>query len=62
MPPGAIRKAKELLRHGMHSTLEQVIQYEAMAFLDRMKTDEHGIALNNLLSQMKLSKGKSSKK
>lgn len=56
MPPGAIRRAKELLRHGMQSTLEQVIQYEAMTFLDRMKTEEHSVALNRLLAQMKLTK------
>jgi len=60
MPSGAIQKAKELLRHGMQSTLEQVIQYESMAFLDRMKTDEHRVALNKLLSQMKLTKKRSS--
>jgi len=58
MPTGAIQKAKELLRHGMHSTLEQVIQYEAMTFLDRMKTEEHRVALNQLMSQMKMTKRK----
>jgi 2-(1,2-epoxy-1,2-dihydrophenyl)acetyl-CoA isomerase len=56
MPSGAIQKAKELLRHGMQSTLEQVIQYESMAFLDRMKTDEHRIALNQLFAKMKLTR------
>ncbi len=58
MPTGAIQKAKELLRHGMHSTLEQVIQYEAMTFLDRMKTEEHRVALNQLMSQMNMTKRK----
>jgi 2-(1,2-epoxy-1,2-dihydrophenyl)acetyl-CoA isomerase len=64
MPSGTIQKAKELLRHGMQSTLEQVIQYESLAFLDRMKTDEHRAALNKLLSQMQRTKGRpySSKK
>jgi 2-(1,2-epoxy-1,2-dihydrophenyl)acetyl-CoA isomerase len=61
MPSGAIQKAKELLRHGMQSTLEQVIQYESMAFLDRMKTDEYRVALNKLMSQMKLTKKGSSR-
>lgn len=56
LPPGAVRKAKELLRHGMHSTLEQVIQYEAATFLDRLKTEEHRIALNQLMAQMNLIK------
>jgi 2-(1,2-epoxy-1,2-dihydrophenyl)acetyl-CoA isomerase len=53
MPPTAIQKSKEILRHGMQSTLDQVIQYELIAFLNCMKTDEHRSALNNLMSQMK---------
>jgi enoyl-CoA hydratase/carnithine racemase len=53
MPPAAIQKSKELLRHGMQSTLEQVIQHEAVVFLDSMKTEEHRLALSKLLSQMK---------
>ncbi|NWG01999.1 MAG: enoyl-CoA hydratase/isomerase family protein [Syntrophaceae bacterium] len=53
MPPLAIQKAKELLRHGMQSTLKQVIQHEAIVFLDAMKTEEHRAALNKLLAQMK---------
>ncbi len=54
MPPTAIQKSKEILRHGMQSTLDQVIRYESMAFLDCMKTEEHRSALSKLLSQMKL--------
>ena len=57
MPPTAVQKAKELLRHGMQSTLDQVIRYEADVFLDCMKTDEHRSALSKLLSQMKFKKG-----
>jgi 2-(1,2-epoxy-1,2-dihydrophenyl)acetyl-CoA isomerase len=53
MPPGAVQKSKEILRHGMQSTLDQVIQHEALVFLDAMKTDEHRLALNKLMSQMK---------
>jgi 2-(1,2-epoxy-1,2-dihydrophenyl)acetyl-CoA isomerase len=53
MPPGAVQKSKELLRHGMQSTLEQVIQHEAMVFLDAMKTGEHELALGKLLARMK---------
>ena len=53
MPPTAVQKAKELLRHGMQSTLDQVIRYEADVFLDCMKTDEHRSALSKLLSQIK---------
>jgi enoyl-CoA hydratase/carnithine racemase len=53
MPPPAIQKSKELLRHGMQSTLDQVIQHEAIVFLDAMKTEEHKAALSKLLAQMK---------
>jgi enoyl-CoA hydratase/carnithine racemase len=59
MPPPAIQKSKELLRHGMQSTLDQVIQHEAMVFLDAMKTEEHQAALSKLLAQMKFRKTKS---
>jgi 2-(1,2-epoxy-1,2-dihydrophenyl)acetyl-CoA isomerase len=53
MPAPAIQKSKELLRHGMQSTLDQVIQHEAIVFLDAMKTEEHKAALGKLLAQMK---------
>jgi 2-(1,2-epoxy-1,2-dihydrophenyl)acetyl-CoA isomerase len=53
LPPKAVQKSKEILRHGMQSTLDQVIQHEAMVFLDCLKTEEHRLALSNLLAQMK---------
>jgi len=53
MPPAAVQKSKEILRHGMQSTLDQVIQHESMVFLDSMKTEEHQLGLNKLLAQMK---------
>jgi 2-(1,2-epoxy-1,2-dihydrophenyl)acetyl-CoA isomerase len=53
MPPTAVQRSKEILRHGMQSTLEQVIQHESMVFLDSMKTEEHRLALGKLLAQMK---------
>ncbi len=53
MPPTAVQKSKEILRHGMQSTLEQVIQHESMVFLDSMKAEEHQLALAQLLAQMK---------
>jgi 2-(1,2-epoxy-1,2-dihydrophenyl)acetyl-CoA isomerase len=56
MPSTAVQKSKEILRHGMQSTLDQVIQHEAMVFLDAMKTEEHQSALNKLLAQMKSKK------
>ncbi len=58
MPPGAVQKSKEILRHGMQSTLDQVIRYESTVFSDCMKTDEHRSALSRLLSQMKFKKSK----
>jgi enoyl-CoA hydratase/carnithine racemase len=56
MSPPAVQKSKELLRHGMQSTLDQVIQHEALVFLDAMKTEEHRLALKKLLAQMKFKK------
>ena len=53
MPPAAVQKSKEILRHGMQSTLDQVIQHESMVFLDCMKTEEHQLALSKLLAQMR---------
>jgi 2-(1,2-epoxy-1,2-dihydrophenyl)acetyl-CoA isomerase len=58
MPPNAVQKSKEILRHGMQSTLDQVIQHEAMVFLDAMKTEEHQLALSKLLAQMKFRNGR----
>jgi enoyl-CoA hydratase/carnithine racemase len=53
MSPIAIQKSKEILRHGMQSTLDQVIHHESMVFLDCMKTEEHRLALSKLLAQIK---------
>ncbi len=58
LPPTAVQKSKEILRHGMQSTLDQVIQHEATVFLDSMKTEEHRLALGKLLAQMKSRNGK----
>ncbi len=38
---------------GCNLLLDQVIQHEAMVFLDAMKTEEHQLALSKLLAQMK---------
>src|SRR4030043_1876111 len=62
MPPPAVQKSKEILRHGMQSTLDQVIQYERAAFIDCMNTDEHQLALNKLLARMKFKKGESKRR
>lgn len=52
-PTPAIEKSKEILRHGIQSTLDQVLQYERSAFIDCMNTEEHRIALEQLLNRMK---------
>jgi enoyl-CoA hydratase/carnithine racemase len=53
MSPVAVQRSKEVLRHGMQSTLDQVIHHESIAFLNCMKTEEHRLALGKLLDQMK---------
>ena len=58
MPPMAVQRSKEILRHGMQSTVEQVIQYEARTFLDSMRTEEHQLALAKLLARMKFRNAK----
>jgi enoyl-CoA hydratase/carnithine racemase len=58
MPPTAVQNSKEILRHGMQSTLDQVIQHEAVVFFDAMKTDEHRLALSKLMSEMKSERDK----
>jgi enoyl-CoA hydratase/carnithine racemase len=58
MPPTAVQRSKEILRHGMQSTLDQVIRYEASVFLDSMRTEEHRLALDELLAQMKFRNAK----
>ena len=61
LPPTAVQKSKEILRHGMQSTLEQVIHHESMVFLDSTKTEEHALALRKLLAEMKSKRDKSSR-
>jgi enoyl-CoA hydratase/carnithine racemase len=41
MPAGAIRAAKQVLRHGSHSTLDQVLAYEALTFQNAAQTQDH---------------------
>jgi len=53
MPAIAIQKSKEILRHGIQSTLDQVIHHESTVFLECMKTEEHSLALGKLLAEMK---------
>jgi 2-(1,2-epoxy-1,2-dihydrophenyl)acetyl-CoA isomerase len=56
MPAGALRAAKQLLRHGSHSTLEQVLAYEALTFQSAAQTPEHYEAVCRTMRQIKNSK------
>ncbi len=56
MPSGALQMAKQLLRHGSHSTLEQVLDYEALVFHHRTRTKEHYEAVCRTLEQIQGSK------
>lgn len=40
-PPRAVNGVKRLMRHGMHSTLEQVVDYEELTFRHLMRQQEH---------------------
>lgn len=56
MPVGAVRMAKQTLRHGYHSTLEQVLDYESLIFRYCTRTEEHYEAVLNIMEQIKGSK------
>jgi 2-(1,2-epoxy-1,2-dihydrophenyl)acetyl-CoA isomerase len=53
MPLGAIRAAKQVLRHGSHSTWEQVLAYEALIFQNAAQTREHYDAVLKVMEQIK---------
>ena len=56
MPPSAVQRAKAVLRQGMEATVDQALHYEAVAFVNGLETEEHRMALHNLLSQIKSKK------
>jgi len=56
MPAGAIRAAKQVLRHGSHSTIEQVLAYEALTFQGAAQTAEHYDAVCRTMDQIKNSR------
>ena len=41
LPREAIRRCKALLRHGSHSTLDQVMDYEGLTFRHLTRTEDH---------------------
>jgi enoyl-CoA hydratase/carnithine racemase len=53
MPPAAVQAAKKLLRHGSHSTLEQVLDYEALIFQHATRTQEHYDAVSRIMAELK---------
>jgi enoyl-CoA hydratase/carnithine racemase len=53
MPAGAVRAAKQVLRHGSHSTLDQVLAYEALSFQSAAQTQDHYDALCRTMGQIK---------
>lgn len=57
MPAGAIRAAKALLRHGCHSTIEQVADYESLVFQSAAKTREHYEAVCRIMEALEAKKG-----
>ena len=56
MPPGAISMAKQTLRHGYHSTLEQVLDYESLIFRYCAKSEEHYQAVGEIMEKIGASK------
>ena len=53
MPPEAVQMTKRVLRHGSHSTLEQVLPYESLVFHHCSKTKEHYKAVCSILDRIK---------
>lgn len=56
LPAGAVCAAKQVLRHGCHSTLEQVLAFEALTFQSAAQTPEHYEAVCRTMRQIKNSK------
>ncbi|MFC1535030.1 enoyl-CoA hydratase/isomerase family protein [Thermodesulfobacteriota bacterium] len=53
MPSGAIQMAKQLLRYGNNSTLEQALEYESLVFQKAIRTKEHYEAVCRIIEQIK---------
>jgi len=56
LPSGAIQAEKRLLRHGSHSSLDQVLEYEALALQHAMQTQEHYDAVCHVLEEISAQK------
>ncbi|MCF8111412.1 MAG: enoyl-CoA hydratase/isomerase family protein [Desulfobacteraceae bacterium] len=53
LPASAIREAKKLLRHGYQSTIEQVLDYEALVFQHASQDHEHYEAVCRIKEELK---------
>ncbi len=53
MPSGAIRAAKALMRHGSHSTIDQVLDHESLVFQSASQTREHYEAVCRIMEDLK---------
>jgi len=56
-PPDTVQMTKRVLRHGMQSTMEQVLPYESLAFQDCTHSVTHYDAVCEVLRQISTSKG-----
>jgi 2-(1,2-epoxy-1,2-dihydrophenyl)acetyl-CoA isomerase len=56
MPAEAVMMTKRVLRHGLHSTVEQVLGYEGLVFRHCTMTKAHFEATNRILEKIKSSK------
>jgi enoyl-CoA hydratase/carnithine racemase len=55
-PQEAVRASKALLRHGYHSTLDQVMAYEGLTFRHLMRTEAHYQAVCDTLERLQAGK------
>ncbi|MFW6011341.1 MAG: enoyl-CoA hydratase/isomerase family protein [Desulfosalsimonas sp.] len=53
LPASAVREAKKLLRHGYQSTLEQVLDYEALIFQHASQSPAHYEAVCRMKEELK---------
>ncbi|MFW5908548.1 MAG: enoyl-CoA hydratase/isomerase family protein [Desulfosalsimonas sp.] len=56
LPASAIKEAKKLLRHGYQSTLEQVLDYEALVFQHATQSKGHYEAVCRIKEELKKKK------
>jgi enoyl-CoA hydratase/carnithine racemase len=57
-PKEAVRASKALLRHGYQSTLDQVMAYEGLTFLQLMRTESHYRAVCHTIERLRAGRQK----